>query len=241
MKTLSCGTRASASRRKGGRSWSRGPRPGRPSRASTGYPCRADAAFRDLRAADFDGLLVPGGFAPDKIRRDANVLGLVRDIHAAGKLLAFICHAGWVLISAGILSGRARDEHGGHQRRHGERRRALGRRTARRRRQPRELADARRTCPSSRRAWSIGSTHISAGAGLKKRPVESGRFSDRELLLAECQADGTAEHVPGEKGLLRALGIDDLKLSLTRLDVRRRTQRDLQGRCSRRIPSSATR
>ena len=51
---------------------------------------------------------VPGSAsgAPDKIRRDANVLGLVRDIHAAGKLLAFICHAGWVLISAGILSGR---------------------------------------------------------------------------------------------------------------------------------------
>ena len=44
--------------------------------------------------------------AANKIRRDANVLGLVRDIHAAGKLLAFICHAGWVLISAGILSGR---------------------------------------------------------------------------------------------------------------------------------------
>ncbi len=71
-----------------------------------GYPCRSDAAFSDLRAADYDGLLVPGGFAPDKIRRDVRVLDLTRDMHASGKLVAFICHAGWVLISAGILNGR---------------------------------------------------------------------------------------------------------------------------------------
>ncbi len=71
-----------------------------------GYPCRSDAAFADLRAADFEGLLVPGGFAPDKIRRDAHVLSLTREIHASGKLVAFICHAGWVLISAGILRGK---------------------------------------------------------------------------------------------------------------------------------------
>lgn len=71
-----------------------------------GYPCRSEAAFTELRAADFDGLLVPGGFAPDRIRRDPHVLNLVREIHAAGKLLAFICHAGWVPISAGILRGK---------------------------------------------------------------------------------------------------------------------------------------
>ena len=71
-----------------------------------GYPCRTDIAFADLRASDFDGLLVPGGFAPDKIRRDAHVLEITREIAGAGKLVAFICHAGWVLISAGILKGR---------------------------------------------------------------------------------------------------------------------------------------
>jgi protease I len=49
---------------------------------------------------------VPGGFAPDKIRRDPRVLTLVREMNAAGKLIGFICHAGWVLISAGILRGR---------------------------------------------------------------------------------------------------------------------------------------
>jgi protease I len=71
-----------------------------------GYPCRSDAAFSDLREADLDAILVPGGFAPDRIRRDAYVLELTRKMHASGKLVAFICHAGWVLISAGILKGR---------------------------------------------------------------------------------------------------------------------------------------
>jgi protease I len=71
-----------------------------------GYPCRAEAAFADLRAAELDALLVPGGFAPDRIRRDARVLALVRELNAAGKLIGFICHAGWILVSAGILRGR---------------------------------------------------------------------------------------------------------------------------------------
>jgi protease I len=71
-----------------------------------GYPCLTDAAFANLKAADFDALLVPGGFAPDKIRRDRHVLALVRDMNEQGKLIAFICHAGWVLISAGILRGK---------------------------------------------------------------------------------------------------------------------------------------
>ena len=83
-----------------------GPVAGKTYAGKHGYPCRADASFADLRAADFDGLLVPGGFAPDKIRRDAHVLSLAREIHASGKMVAFICHAGWVLISAGILRGR---------------------------------------------------------------------------------------------------------------------------------------
>lgn len=83
-----------------------GPVAGKTYAGKHGYPCRAEAAFEDLRADDFDGLLVPGGFAPDRIRRDRHVLSLVRDIHAAGKLVAFICHAGWVVISAGLLRGR---------------------------------------------------------------------------------------------------------------------------------------
>jgi protease I len=70
-----------------------------------GYPCRADARIADQRAADFHGLVVPGGFMPDKLRRDPHVLQLVRDFSAAGKLVAAICHGGWIPISAGVYRG----------------------------------------------------------------------------------------------------------------------------------------
>jgi len=83
-----------------------GPEAGRVYAGKHGYPCRAEVAFASLDPARLDALLVPGGFAPDRMRRDRVVLQLVRDMHAAGKLIAFICHAGWVLISAGILRGK---------------------------------------------------------------------------------------------------------------------------------------
>ena len=67
-----------------------------------GYPCDSDAAIDGLAASDFAGLVVPDGFMPDKLRRDENVLQLVRDFHAAGKLIAAICHGGWIPISAGV-------------------------------------------------------------------------------------------------------------------------------------------
>ena len=70
------------------------------------YPCTSDAAYAEQRAADFDGLVVPGGFMPDKLRRDPALLQLVRDFHQQGKLIAAICHGPWVLISAGITRGR---------------------------------------------------------------------------------------------------------------------------------------
>lgn len=70
-----------------------------------GYPARSDAAIRDLRAADFAGLVVPGGFMPDQLRRDAHVLRLVRDFDSAGRLVAAICHGGWIPISAGVYRG----------------------------------------------------------------------------------------------------------------------------------------
>src|SRR4029079_14415089 len=69
------------------------------------YPCTSDAKIADMRADDFHGLVVPGGFMPDKLRRDAHVLQLVRDFHAAGKLIAAICHGGWIPISAGVHRG----------------------------------------------------------------------------------------------------------------------------------------
>lgn len=70
-----------------------------------GYPCRSDASIADMDAADFDGVLLPGGFMPDKLRRDAKVLELVRQIAGAGKLTAAICHGGWIAISAGVYRG----------------------------------------------------------------------------------------------------------------------------------------
>jgi protease I len=71
-----------------------------------GYPLTVDANVDDLEASRFDGLVIPGGYAPDILRRSAKVLALTREICAAGKPVAFICHAGWVPISAGIVRGK---------------------------------------------------------------------------------------------------------------------------------------
>jgi len=70
-----------------------------------GYPCQSDAAIADVEAKDFDGLIIPGGFAPDTLRRDEKVKRLTRAFHHSGKLVAHICHAGWIPISAGIVKG----------------------------------------------------------------------------------------------------------------------------------------
>jgi len=71
-----------------------------------GYPAKSDLRLADARSQDFCGLLVPGGFMPDKLRRDAKVLSLTREFFEQGKLVAFICHGGWIPISAKILRGR---------------------------------------------------------------------------------------------------------------------------------------
>ena len=71
-----------------------------------GYPAQSDLLLKDARSRDFCGLLVPGGFMPDKLRRDPKVLSLTREFFAEGKLVAFICHGGWIPISAGILKGK---------------------------------------------------------------------------------------------------------------------------------------
>jgi protease I len=71
-----------------------------------GYPVTVDTSVDQVEAAGFDGLVIPGGFAPDQLRRYEKVLRITREIHQAGKPLAFICHAGWVPISAKILQGK---------------------------------------------------------------------------------------------------------------------------------------
>jgi protease I len=69
-------------------------------------PVDVDATVDEVSAADYDALVIPGGYAPDKLRRSRAVLDLVRAFDADGKPIAFICHAGWVPISARILKGR---------------------------------------------------------------------------------------------------------------------------------------
>ncbi len=74
-------------------------------RGKHGYPCLSDAAIAGLTGHDFDGLLIPGGWMPDRLRRDPKVLQLTRHFAESGKLLASICHGPWVLISAGVCRG----------------------------------------------------------------------------------------------------------------------------------------
>ncbi len=70
-----------------------------------GYPCVSDAAIADVQESQFDGLLIPGGFMPDKLRRDQVVLDLVRAFDDAKKPIATICHGGWIPISAKVYKG----------------------------------------------------------------------------------------------------------------------------------------
>ena len=74
-------------------------------RGKHGYPCVSDADIPEMEADDFHGIVIPGGWMPDKLRRDEKVLQLVRDFDAAGKMIAAICHGGWIPISAGVYNG----------------------------------------------------------------------------------------------------------------------------------------
>ena len=71
-----------------------------------GYPLTVDADVDELSSASFHGLVIPGGYAPDIMRRSTKLLQLTREIYQADKPVAFICHAGWVPISAGIVRGK---------------------------------------------------------------------------------------------------------------------------------------
>jgi protease I len=71
-----------------------------------GQELTTDNAAADLDPADLDLLVIAGGFGPDKLRTDEGVKALVRGMNEQGKLVAFICHAGWVPASAGIVEGR---------------------------------------------------------------------------------------------------------------------------------------
>ena len=75
-------------------------------RGKHGYPAPVDGHARDFHSTELAGIIAPGGWAPDKLRRDKDVLAITRGVFEAGKLVATICHGPWILISAGILRGR---------------------------------------------------------------------------------------------------------------------------------------
>jgi protease I len=74
--------------------------------SKNGYPVKSDQAASEVSAGEFDAVIIPGGYAPDHMRRDQGMVDLVREAMTQRKIVAAICHAGWVLISAGVLDGR---------------------------------------------------------------------------------------------------------------------------------------
>ena len=76
-------------------------------RGKHGYPGVSDRALVDIDAAAFAGIVIPGGWMPDKLRRNTHVLELVRTFDREGRLVASICHGGWICISAGVVRGRS--------------------------------------------------------------------------------------------------------------------------------------
>lgn len=83
-----------------------GPEAGKTYASKLGYPAKATMSAADAKADQFAAVVIPGGFAPDYIRRSPAMLALVRDAHAQGKPVAAICHGPWVLCSTPALKGR---------------------------------------------------------------------------------------------------------------------------------------
>lgn len=71
-----------------------------------GYPVTPGSSAEQVRAQDFDAVVIPGGYSPDLMRRKAAMVNFVKEMDAQGKVVAAICHAGWMLVSAGLLQGR---------------------------------------------------------------------------------------------------------------------------------------
>lgn len=74
--------------------------------SKNGYPVKVDEVAASLSPSEIDAVIVPGGFAPDRMRRHQPMLDLVRGVFEKGGVIAAICHAGWVPISAGIVKGK---------------------------------------------------------------------------------------------------------------------------------------
>lgn len=75
-------------------------------KSKLGYPIAADKTISQVKSKDFQGVIIPGGWAPDKLRISKKILDFIREMNQAQKTVASICHAGWVLASADIVRGR---------------------------------------------------------------------------------------------------------------------------------------
>ena len=71
-----------------------------------GYPVQVTAQAHEVQASDFDAVIIPGGYAPDHMRRHAAMVSLVKEAAAAGRIVAAICHGGWLLCSARCIRGK---------------------------------------------------------------------------------------------------------------------------------------
>ncbi|MDO8477450.1 MAG: type 1 glutamine amidotransferase domain-containing protein [Candidatus Rokubacteria bacterium] len=74
--------------------------------SKAGYPVNVDVQADQVSAVEFDAVVIPGGYAPDMMRRNESMVKLVREASQQGKVVAAICHAGWMLASAGVLKGK---------------------------------------------------------------------------------------------------------------------------------------
>jgi len=71
-----------------------------------GYPVEVEKEAKEIDVSKYDGVVIPGGYAPDLMRRYPDMVRIVREAHQKGKVISAICHAGWMLVSAGILKGK---------------------------------------------------------------------------------------------------------------------------------------
>lgn len=83
-----------------------GPKKGETYKSKNGYPVTADLGSEEASVATYNAVIIPGGYAPDLMRRDTRMVAFVREMFRAGKIVAAVCHAGWVPISAGIYHGK---------------------------------------------------------------------------------------------------------------------------------------
>ncbi len=83
-----------------------GPEKGKVYPSKVGYPAKAELGIDEVSASEFDAVVIPGGYAPDHLRRSEKMVQFVREMAHAGKVVAAICHAGWMLASADVVRGK---------------------------------------------------------------------------------------------------------------------------------------